>query len=63
MPGADKVVPAPVASFASQYAGVAVGLLIAITGILFVSASPAIGIALILIGAFMIYSNFRSKID
>lgn len=62
VPGADKVVPTQVASFASQYASVAIGLLIVITGILLIGFLP-VGIALIIIGAFMVYSNFRNKCE
>lgn len=51
-------VPDSIVNFATDYSGVAVGVVLAVAGIMFLSASPVIGVALILIGAFMVYSAF-----
>lgn len=61
IPGAEKVVPAHVYEFASNFFGVATGVLIVIIGGMFIASSPVIGVALILIGAMMVWNNLKKR--
>lgn len=64
VPGADKIVPAPVYSFASKMYASAIGVTIAVIGLLVVASSPVVGVGLILIGAFIIWQNLKgSKVE
>lgn len=64
VPGAEKIVPAPVYSFASKFYASAIGVTIAVIGLLVVASSPVVGVGLILIGAFIIWQNLKgSKVE
>lgn len=61
VPGAEKIVPAPVYDFASKFYAAGIGVLLVVLAVMFMTSSPVIGVALLLIGAFVIWQNIRSK--
>lgn len=61
IPGAERVVPAPVFDFASKFYAVAVGVTIAVIGLMAVTSSPVVGVGLLLIGAFIIWQQFLRR--
>ena len=61
IPGAEKVVPEPLYNFADKFAVGGVAVLLIIVGALIFNVIPVAGIALILIGASMIYFTYLSR--
>lgn len=61
VPGAEKIVPAPVFEFADRFYGVAIASVFVVIGLLTITSSPVVGVGLLLIGAMIIYNNLTRK--
>lgn len=61
IPAIGDAVPSAVKNFADTWVNVGVAALLLIFGILVFSSLPVVGIAFIIVGVIMIYTNLKSR--